>query len=89
MVLDAPRRVSGPLGHLAGDAGDPASAGSRAGGFGSEAPFEESGGLLLISLLMEGVAGGSGKQDGRLFEFIGAGPGHDPLVPLPGFRPSV
>ncbi len=46
-------------------------------------------GLFLISLVMEGAAGGSGQQDGRLFKLIGARSRHDPLVPIAGFRAAV
>ena len=89
VVLDAACGVAGPLRHLTGDTGKPALAGSGPGGFGVKAACDESRGFLLIPFVVEGVARRPGKQDGRLFELLGARPGHDPLIPMTGFRPPV
>src|SRR6516162_5976451 len=56
---------------------------------GAQPPLDESGRLRPITSIMERVAGGACKQKRRLFELVGAGPGHDPLIPIAGLRAAV
>ena len=89
MMFDAGFYVPGPLRHLAGDVGEPTLAAARPGGFDRNTPRHEIGRLGLIALVVEGVTGGTGIEHRRLFELVGAGPGHDPLIPAAGFRSPV
>src|SRR5258708_823339 len=51
-MLDAALRVSRPLGHLPQHVGKPSLAGLHPGGFGSQTPFDESGGPSLASSMV-------------------------------------
>jgi len=75
-------RVPEPLGHLAGDVGKPALARLGAGGFSPKTPLHESGSFLLITFIVEGVAGGPGEEHRCMFELISSRPCHDPFVPI-------
>src|SRR3984893_7267999 len=88
-MLDAALEVPRPLGHLPPHMGKPSLTGLHPESFGSQTSFDESGCDCLVASMGESVSGCACKENGRLIDLVGAGPSHDLLVPITGFRASV